>query len=92
MSGPDQFALAWFGGWSVVTFCAFAYDKWRAGRSGPRVSELTLVMLGALGGWLGGIAGMSLFQHKIAKWTFKLKYAFALLPFAAELWVWWHWR
>jgi uncharacterized membrane protein YsdA (DUF1294 family) len=92
MSVPDQLALAWFGGWSVVTFCAVGYDKWRAGRSGPRVSELTLVMLGALGGWLGGIAGMSVFRHKTAKWTFKLKYTLALLPFAAELWAWWQFR
>jgi uncharacterized membrane protein YsdA (DUF1294 family) len=92
MSLPDQLALVWFGGWSVVTFCAFGYDKWRAGRSGKRVSELTLVLLGALGGWLGGIVGMSVFRHKTAKWTFKLKYTLALLPFAAELWVWWYWR
>jgi uncharacterized membrane protein YsdA (DUF1294 family) len=92
MSIPDQLALVWFGGGSVITFIAFGWDKWRAGRSGSRVSELTLVMLGALGGWLGGIVGMSVFRHKTAKWTFKLKYALALVPFAAELWAWWHWR
>jgi uncharacterized membrane protein YsdA (DUF1294 family) len=35
---------------------------------------------------------MKLFRHKTAKWTFKLKYGLALLPFATELWAWWHWR
>lgn len=79
----DKCALVWFGGWSVIAFLAFGFDKWRAGRSGQRVSEMTLVLLGAIGGWLGGFIGMNLFRHKTAKWTFKLKYALALLPFAA---------
>lgn len=92
MSVLDQVALAWFGGGSVITFMAFGWDKWRAGRSGQRVSEWTLVLLGALGGWLGGIVGMRVFRHKTAKGTFKLKYTLALLPFAMELWAWWHWR
>lgn len=92
MSVPDQLALAWFGGGSIITFMTFGWDKWRAGRSGSRVSELTLVMLGALGGWLGGIVGMRVFRHKTAKGTFKWKYALALVPFAAELWAWWQWR
>jgi uncharacterized membrane protein YsdA (DUF1294 family) len=92
MSLPDQLALVWFGGWSVVAGFAFGWDKWRAGRSGPRVSEWTLVLFGALGGWLGGVVGMNVFRHKTAKWSFKLKYALGLLPFVAELWVWWQWR
>ena len=45
-------------------------------------------MLGALGGWLGGLFGMMVFRHKTAKWTFKFKYALALIPFAAEVWAW----
>ncbi len=49
-------------------------------------------MLGALGGWLGGLFGTMVFRHKTAKWTFKFKYALALIPFAAEVWAWFHWR
>lgn len=49
-------------------------------------------MLGALGGWLGGLLGMMVFRHKTAKWTFKFKYALALIPFTAEIWAWLHWR
>jgi uncharacterized membrane protein YsdA (DUF1294 family) len=92
MSRWDLIALAWCGGGSVVALLAFGYDKWRAGRSGQRVSEFTLVLFGVLGGWPGGLLGMNLFRHKTAKWTFKLKYAHALIPFAAEVWAWWHFR
>ena len=88
----DSFAAIWFAAFSAVTFLMFGFDKWRAGRSGQRVAEFALVMFGALGGWLGGFIGMMVFRHKTAKWTFKFKYALALIPFAAEVWVWWHYR
>jgi uncharacterized membrane protein YsdA (DUF1294 family) len=45
-----------------------------------------------MGGWPTGFVGMKLFRHKTAKWTFKLKYALALLPFALEGWGWWYSR
>jgi uncharacterized membrane protein YsdA (DUF1294 family) len=89
---PDPLAFAWLAVLGAVAFLAFGWDKWRASRSGPRVPESALVLLGALGGWPGGLLGMILFRHKTAKWTFQLKYALALIPFVAELWVWWQWR
>ena len=92
MKISDSFALIWFAAFNAVEFLTFGLDKWRAGRSGQRVPELTLALLGALGGWPGGLLGMNLFRHKTAKWTFKLKYAVALIPFAAEVWAWLHWR
>ena len=88
----DTVALAWFAAFSVVTFLAFGFDKWRAKRSGGRVPESFLVLLGALGGWPGGLLGMKVFRHKTIKWTFQLKYALALIPFATEVWAWLHWR
>ena len=88
----DSFAAIWFVAFSAVTFFAFGFDKWRAARSGGRVPESSLAVLGALGGWLGGLVGMMVFRHKTAKWSFKFKYALALIPFAAEVWVWWHYR
>ena len=92
MKTVDTIALIWLAAFNTVTFLAFGFDKWRAGRSGRRVSELTLVMLAALGGWPGGLIGMTMFRHKTAKWTFKFKYTLALIPFTAEVWVWWHYR
>ena len=88
----DSFAAIWFAVLNAVTFLAFGFDKWRASGSKPRVSEFSLVLLGALGGWPGGFLGMNVFRHKTVKLTFKLKYALALIPFAAEVWVWLHWR
>ena len=88
----DSFAASWFAAFNAVTFIMFGYDKWRAVRSGWRVPESFLVLLGALGGWPGGLLGMSVFRHKTAKGMFKLKYALALIPFAAEIWAWLHWR
>ena len=64
---------------------AFGWDKWRAGRGGRRVPEFSLLLLAALGGWPGGLLAMIWFRHKTAKRTFKIKYALALIPFAAEI-------
>jgi uncharacterized membrane protein YsdA (DUF1294 family) len=88
----DKIALVWFVAFSAVTFIAFGFDKWKASRSGQRVSEFALMMLAAFGGWIGGFIGMIVFRHKTAKWTFKLKYALALIPFVAAVWVWWRYR
>jgi uncharacterized membrane protein YsdA (DUF1294 family) len=92
MSRVDQFAIGWFALWSAVAFFAFGLDKRRARRGAERVSEFTLVALAALGGWPGGLLGMIRFRHKTAKWTFRLKFALALIPFAAEVWTWWRFR
>ena len=92
MTYLDQAALVWFGFWSAITLFAFGYDKWKSGRSGQRVSEKTLLILSGIGGWIGGLVGMTLFRHKTAKWTFKLKFALVAIPFAAELFAWLHWR
>lgn len=73
---------------SATSFLAFGWDKWRAARAGRRAPEFSLVLLAALGGWPGGLLGMKVFRHKTAKWTFKLQYALALVPFAAEIWAW----
>jgi uncharacterized membrane protein YsdA (DUF1294 family) len=89
---PDSFVLIWFAAFSAVTFLAFGCDKWQASRSRRRVAEFWLVMLGALGGWLGGFGGMMVFRHKTSKGSFQFKYALALIPFTAEVWAWLHWR
>lgn len=92
MKIPDPFALCWFAAFSIMTFLAFGYDKWRAQRSGWRVPEMSLVLLGALGGWVGGLIGMQVFRHKTVKWTFWIKYALGLPFFVVEVWLWWRYR
>ena len=85
-------AALWLAVSNAVTFLAFGWDKWRAGKSQSRISEMKLVLLAALGGWPGGLLAMKVFRHKTVKRTFQFKYALALIPFAAELWACWHWR
>lgn len=82
----------WFATLTVVAFLAFGYDKWRARREGERVSEARLLWLSALGGWLGGLLGMMVFRHKTAKWSFKLKFAAALLPVGVGIFLRFYWR
>ena len=77
------------GGWLILSglwaFVLFGFDKWRAGRGGRRVSESALWWTCALGGWLGGFAGLVLFRHKSAKASFQLKFAAAFFVWAGLL-------
>lgn len=57
---------------SLATFTAYGMDKSRARRSEYRISEKTLLGLGAVGGALGGLIGMKLFHHKTKHWYFWL--------------------
>lgn len=82
MQTLDQFLLAWLGLTNVLTFMLFGYDKVAAGRSGWRVSEFQLVLLAALGGWVGGWLAMLVFRHKTSKFSFHLKYAVSFLVWA----------
>jgi uncharacterized membrane protein YsdA (DUF1294 family) len=52
---------------SFVTFCVFGIDKYKAKNHHRRIPEKILLLLTALGGWIGAIAGMSFFRHKTIK-------------------------
>jgi len=92
LSNADSFVVIWLAALNGAAFGAFALDKWCAKRSARRVPEVSLLLLGALGGWPGGLLGMNVFRHKTAKPSFQVKWALALIPFAAEIWLWLHWR
>lgn len=62
---------AWLAGVNATALLFYGYDKWEAGRSGWRVPEKVLHGLVILGGWVGAIAGMYLFRHKISKGSFQ---------------------
>ena len=81
LSNGQLLLAGWLGLMSLAAFLLFGYDKWQAGRQGGRVSESTLWLVSAFGGWLGGLAAMVIFRHKIAKTMF-------LLEFAAAFFVW----
>lgn len=55
---------------SLVSFVAMYYDKHQSRNSGYRVSESMLLMINVLGGWPGGLLGMTVLRHKRRKTTF----------------------
>ncbi|MBQ8350891.1 MAG: DUF1294 domain-containing protein [Clostridia bacterium] len=58
---------------SIVAFCLYGIDKYRAKRHFRRVPEVTLLSLGFLGGAVGALCAMQLFRHKT-----KHKYFYAV--------------
>jgi uncharacterized membrane protein YsdA (DUF1294 family) len=56
---------------SVVCFLAYAFDKSAARAGRWRTSENTLLLLGLVGGWPGGLIAQHLLRHKTAKPAFR---------------------
>ncbi len=79
LTNPQLLLAGWLGGMSLLAFAMFGYDKWQAGRGGGRVSEASLWMVSAFGGWPGGLVAIILFRHKSAKAMFLLEFIAALL-------------
>lgn len=55
---------------NLVTFLTMFSDKRKAEKARRRIPERTLFMLVAIGGGIGGIAGMYVFRHKTKKARF----------------------
>lgn len=64
---------------TLLTFLLFGFDKLMATNGGRRVPEKTLLLLCVTGGWLGGLAGMLLFRHKVSKTEFKIAFVGTIL-------------
>jgi uncharacterized membrane protein YsdA (DUF1294 family) len=56
---------------NLVTLAAFWADKQAAIHRHWRIAERTLLMLTALGGWAGALAGQFLLRHKTRKEPFR---------------------
>lgn len=59
---------------NLVTIFIWGYDKQMAKKNLQRISEIQLLLLIFLGGFLGGVLGILLFKHKISKPFFLLKF------------------
>ena len=57
---------------SLGTYAAYAADKAQAGTGRRRVSERTLHLLGAAGGWPGALVAQRQFRHKTKKTAFRV--------------------
>ena len=65
---------AWYAVLGTACFAAYALDK-RAARAGlRRTPERTLLLLGLVGGWPGGLLAQRLVRHKSRKTAFLVKF------------------
>lgn len=67
---PHSFA-ATYAAASVICAVAYALDKSAAQQRRWRISERTLLMLGLLGGWPGGLLAQQRLRHKSVKPSFR---------------------
>lgn len=76
VSSPWTWLLCWVVLMSLITFCTFGVDKWKAKRkvkreSIRRIPERVLFLLAALGGSPGALLGMKVFHHKTLHKSFR---------------------
>ncbi len=77
-------------GASGVAFVMMMWDKWRAIRVKPRVSESTLLFCSLAGGWPGTQLARMLFRHKTQKVSFRAVYWLIISLHLLLLgYVWW---
>lgn len=72
---------------NIITFVVYAVDKYKAINNHKRISELTLFLLGFIGGPLGAFLAMFLFRHK----TRKLRFYFLNILYIV-IWILLLWR
>ncbi|MCY2965362.1 MAG: cold shock and DUF1294 domain-containing protein [Planctomycetota bacterium] len=66
--------LGLYGVASIVTFCAYGFDKSAARKGNWRTAETTLHLFGLVGGWPGALVAQKLFRHKTSKHSFQITY------------------
>ena len=76
---------------NVVTWAAFAIDKWKARRQARRIPEKWLIGLSWATGFVGGWIAMGQFRHKTIKKSFRIRmYLVSIFNLAWVLvWLWW---
>lgn len=63
---------------SLLTFAVYALDKSAARQNGWRIPEASLLLLGFLGGWPGGIIAQQWLRHKTRKVPFQTSFWFTV--------------
>lgn len=64
---------------SFLLFVIMGFDKQRAIKGQWRIKEATLLVIGVIGGFFGGLLGMKAFHHKTKKLYFWLIYLLSLI-------------
>ena len=76
---PIYILWLWLAIINLVTFFTMGIDKYKSTRQKWRVPEKNLFILAAVGGSLGGIAGIYTFRHKTLHKRFTLGFPAILL-------------
>lgn len=74
--------LALYAAINVIVFAMYVWDKYKAKTDKWRTRESTLI-IGALFGPWGAVAGMKMAHHKTRKLKFKLVFVFLIIHIAA---------
>ena len=64
---------------SLIAFCLYGIDKWKAQTGRWRISEKTLLLSAFFFGALGAFLGMQIFRHKTKHWYFRILIPFFLI-------------
>ncbi len=70
---------------NLAAFFAFGIDKLLAKSKGRRISEKALLTLSVLGGSLGALLGMVIFNHKTSKPKFRYTVPIIFIIYAIVL-------
>lgn len=74
---------------NLLTLVIYGVDKLAAIKAWSRVPEITLLVFGLVGGWLGALCGQQLFRHKTQKQPFKTWFILSVvLNLAALIAIW----
>ena len=73
---------------SLIAFCTYAVDKYKAQKGKWRISEKTLLGISFFGGGVGGYLAMQIFRHNTKHWYFHAVHILAIAwQIAVLLWL-----
>ena len=75
---PHPFVI-WMMSLNILPMVIYGVDKIAARKTWRRIPEFTLLVFGALGGWLGAMAGQQLFRHKTRKQPFRTYFILSVI-------------
>lgn len=75
---PQKLVFVYFGV-SVITYLAYAFDKYKAQQGAWRTQESTLHLFALIGGWPGAAIAQQVLRHKSQKREFRLGFWFTVI-------------
>ncbi|MGI5984768.1 MAG: DUF1294 domain-containing protein [Clostridiales bacterium] len=83
---PSYIIALWLVIINLASFTAMGIDKYKASHNKWRIPEKNLFLLAAIGGSIGGIAGIYMFRHKTMHKKFTLGFpAILVVQIAAAI-------